>query len=288
MVTSGTSKFGRENDSIALLSSTYQRISEFSAVATMIGLDRPLMGGVASGMISAAIPGPLSTARFVNRSNRFLLQVRLEDTERVVEAHMADPGRLRELLIPGKRIWLRPANNPERKTRWTAVLVESPCGEGFVSLDTTLPNRLVKEAVVLGGLDELEGWGLRRAEVTLGHSRLDFLLQDAQARRMALEVKSVTLVEEGVGLFPDAVTERGARHLRELAEIASRPGWEASLLFVLQRSDAVRIQAARHIDPNFADALQEARSAGTRVLGRRCRVFKDRVELGTRVPVDII
>ena len=96
---------------------------------------------------STPIPGPLSQARFLHRPNRFLLQVRLEDTGYVVEAHMADPGRLKELLIPEKRIWLRPASNPARKTRWSAVLVESPNGQELVSLDTTLPNRLIGEAL---------------------------------------------------------------------------------------------------------------------------------------------
>lgn len=109
-------------------------------------------------MTSTPIPGPLTLARFENRPNRFLLQVRLEDTGEVVEAHLADPGRLKELLLPEKRVWLRPASNPDRKTRWTAVLVESPDGRGLVSVDTTLPNRLVGEALRNHALDELAGW----------------------------------------------------------------------------------------------------------------------------------
>ena len=200
---------------------------------------------------------------------------------------MADPGRLLELLIPGRRIWLRPARNPKRKTRWTAVLVETPSGDQLVSLDTTLPNRLIKAALSAAQLDEFQDWSLERAEVTMGRSRLDFLLSHQDGSRLALEVKSVTLVENSVGLFPDAVTERGARHVRELAEIASKPGWETALLFVLQRSDARRIVAARHIDPGFAEALVEARDAGVRILGRRCRVFMDRVELGAPVPASV-
>jgi sugar fermentation stimulation protein A len=102
-----------------------------------------------------------------------------------------------------------------------------------------------------------------------------------------LEVKSVTLVEDGIGLFPDAVTERGARHVRELAELAAQPGWEAAILFVLQRHDATVIKAARRIDPKFADALKKAKEAGVRILGRRCHVFLDRVELGESVSADV-
>jgi sugar fermentation stimulation protein A len=198
---------------------------------------------------------------------------------------MADPGRLEELLAPEKRIWLRAASNPERRTRWTAVLVESTRDGELVSVDTTLPNRLIAAALAKRGMDELRAWELDRAEAKIGGSRLDFLLSNRHGRRMALEVKSVTLVEGAVGLFPDAVTERGARHMKELVEIASRPGWEAGVLFVLQRADAREIRAARKIDPTFAAALSLAREAGVRILGRRCRVFLDRVELGDSVSV---
>lgn len=257
------------------------------------------------------LPGPLHEARFVERPNRFLLHcalpagvaeavagsavragppgfqapvaVREPGPERVVHVHMADPGRLRELLVPGKRVWIRPAASPTRKTRWSAVLVESPDGEGLVSLDTTLPNRLIHRALTARALPELGDWTLERPEFPLGGSRIDFLLARGE-RKLALEVKSVTLVEDGVARFPDAVTARGARHVRELAEVAARPGWDAAILFVLQRPDAHRIQAARSIDPVFADALADARAAGVRVLGRRCRVTLQRLELGDPVP----
>jgi len=235
----------------------------------------------------APIEGPLEASRFIQRFNRFLIQVRLEVTGELVDVHMADPGRLRELLLPEKRVWLRPATNPNRKTRWTAVLVESPSGDELVSLDTTLPNRLIRVALQHQSLDELEGWTLARAEVPIGGSRLDFLLAKGEDRKLALEVKSVTLVEDGVAFFPDAVTERGARHVRELAGIAGKAGWEAAVLFVLQRPDAREIRAARSIDPGFASALEEAKAAGVRILGRRCQVSLDRVSLGVRVPVDV-
>ncbi len=238
-------------------------------------------------MPSAPIPGPLTPSRFLQRHNRFLIQVRLDDTGEVVDVHMADPGRLRELLLPGKRIWLRPAGNPERKTRWTAVLVESPSGNELVSLDTTLPNRLIAEALRQGTLEEFEGWGLERPEFVVGRSRLDFLLSHASGRKAALEVKSVTLVNDGVALFPDAITKRGTRHLGELQEIAEQPGWEAAVLFVLQRWDARRIRAAKEIDLRFAEALEEAHAAGVRLLGRRCRVGLEKVELGPPVPVEV-
>lgn len=198
---------------------------------------------------------------------------------------MADPGRLSELLVPERRLRLRPApEGSARKTRWSAVLVQTPEGDGWVSVDTTLPNRLVARALEADALDELAGWRLERAEYALGGSRFDFLLSGDGGRKLLLEVKSVTLVEDGEALFPDAITARGARHVEELAEVAGRDGWEAVVLFVLQRDDATRIRAAREIDPEFADALARARDAGVRVLGRRCRVGLEGVALGERVP----
>lgn len=259
------------------------------------------------GPVQLPLPGPLVEARFVERPNRFLLRCRLpagvgasrdtpeavdpaapSGTTDIVAVHMADPGRLNELLIPGKRVWIRYAASATRKTDWSAVLVETPDGEGLVSVDTTLPNRLIHRALEAGALKELGDWRLERTEFPLGASRIDFLLT-RHGHRLALEVKSVTLVEDGVALFPDAVTARGARHVRELAEVAGRVdddgwAWEAAILFVLQRDDAVRIEAARSIDPEFADALAEAKAAGVRVLGRRCAVSLESLRLAGPVP----
>jgi sugar fermentation stimulation protein A len=257
--------------------------------------------------IRIPFPAGLCESRFVERPNRFLLRCSLparpgevreprpgpsghaptiDDAphpRRVVDVHLADPGRLRELLIPGRRVWLRPAASPTRRTAWSAVLVESPDGRGLVSVDTTMPNRLIHAALARNALEELEGWSLDRAEWVHGRSRIDFLLARGD-ERLALEVKSVTLVEDGVALFPDAVTTRGARHVRELAGLAARPRWHAAILFVLQRDDARRIEAARAIDPGFADALAEAKDAGVQILGRRCRVDLDGLQLADPVP----
>lgn len=235
---------------------------------------------------SVPIEGPLREARFVERPNRFLVRVELP-AEGIVSAHLPDPGRLSELLLPGRRLWLRPASGPGRKTSWTAVLAQTPDGTGLVSVDTTLPNRLVGRALEAGVLPELGAWEEARGEVPMGGSRFDFLLR-GDGRRKLVEVKSVTLVEAGVGLFPDAITARGARHVAELAELSqSDEDLDAAVLFVLQRDDGRRIQAARSIDPDFADALEVAHRAGVAVLGRRCRVAPDRVTLAGPVPVDV-
>lgn len=251
----------------------------------------------------------MAAARFVERPDRFLVRCRLESRAagassgegRLVEAHLPDPGRLEELLVPGRRLRLRPEPGEGRKTSWTVVLSETPDASGWVSLDTTLPNRLVERALEEDWLDEVAGWRLGRREVSLGGSRLDFVLvpEDGRSggegrrpsgpeptdRRLALEVKSVTLVRDGVGLFPDAVTERGARHVRELEELAGRPDWEAAVLFVVQRSDVEEVLAAESIDPEFSATLARARRRGVRALARRCRVGEERVRLGAAIPV---
>jgi sugar fermentation stimulation protein A len=230
---------------------------------------------------------PLVEARFVRRPNRFVVEARVggvgAGTSDEVVAHLADPGRLKELLVPGRRMGLRPeAPSSTRATRWTAVLVESPDGAGWVSLNTTMPNRLVRAALASGSLSEFRGWRLSRWEVPFGSSRLDFLLEDTRGGHMYVEAKSVTLVDDGVALFPDAVTARGTRHLEELIR-AREEGHGAAVLFILQRRDARRIVAARSIDPDFADALIRAEEAGVRVLGRRCSVTWEGIRLGRRV-----
>lgn len=238
--------------------------------------------------VSVSLRGPLVEAEFEARPNRFVVHARLGGGE-VVVAHLADPGRLRELLLPGRRLWLRPASEsarPVRKTFWSVALVAAPGGE-LVSVDTGVPNRLIGEALRRDALPELGAFRLERPEHRLGRSRIDFLLRPREGEDgppLLLEVKSVTLVEEGMALFPDAVTARGARHVRELADHVRAGGHRAAVLFVVQRSGASRVLAAREIDPAFADALAEARADGVRVLGRRCRVEADRVVLGEAIP----
>lgn len=228
-------------------------------------------------------------ARFLRRPNRFLIHARVAG-EGEVAAHLADPGRLRELLVSGRRLGLRPeAPSSSRATRWTAMLVEAPGGGGWVSVNTTVPNLLVRRALADEALQEFRGWRLARWEAPFGASRLDFLLERAGpgdrvgGDLLYVEAKSVTLVEDGVALFPDAVTARGARHLEELIR-AVEAGHQAAVLFVVQRPDARRIVAARRIDPVFADTLARAQRAGVRVLGRRCRVGWEAIRLGARVP----
>ena len=240
--------------------------------------------------ISLPLPGPLHEARFLERPNRFVVHARLRNRQTVV-AHLADPGKLRELLVPGRRLQLCRAAEPTRKTQWSAVLVESPDSTTWVSIDTGLPNRLIGRALEEDALEEFGAWRLERREYTVGHSRFDFLLHRRRGgrgpRRMVVEVKSVSLVEDGVALFPDAVTTRGARHVRELAALRQSGEWAAAVLFVLQRPDAERIMPFAARDPDFAQALAKAKRAGVQLLGRRCTIDLEAVRLGAPIPVQV-
>ena len=233
------------------------------------------------------LPGPLKSARFLERPNRFLTVVEL-DGERV-EAHLPDPGRLKELLTPGTKVWVRPAAGAAgaagaaRKTRFTLALAEAPTGE-LVSLVTTVANELTAEALEAGRIAELAEWSVTAREFRRGRSRFDFLLETDSGRQMLLEVKSVTLVENCRALFPDAVTARGTRHVRELTE-ALEDGFDTAVLFVVQRRDSKSISAARSIDPRFADALEAAHRAGVMLLGYRSRVTLSEALLTESIPV---
>lgn len=227
------------------------------------------------------IPGPLHVGKFVARPNRFLAVVELDG--RQVEAHLPDPGRLKELLVPGRQVWVRRVPAANRRTSYTLTLVRTPSGE-MVSLVTTFPNEMVAEALAAQHIEELSHWTTIRREYTWGKSRFDFLLGKGDDERLLLEVKSVTLVEGDRALFPDAVTARGARHVRELAAATSE-GMDAAVLFVVQRRDAASITAARSIDPVFADALAEAHEAGVLLLGYRCNVTTRKAELTRPIPV---
>jgi len=214
----------------------------------------------------------LVAARFASRPNRFIVMARLSDGE-LVRCHMADPGRLRELLLPDIELRLRPAlPGAVRRTAYSVVLVRAPMApRPWVSLDTTLPNRLAEDLLRQGAIRGLGGCAALRREVTHGRSRFDFLLTPRRAADTFVEVKSVTLVVNGVGRFPDAPTTRGCRHLRELTQHVQEGG-RAAVLFVVQRPDAGSVRAHGVTDPDFAQALAAARQAGVMLRGVRYRL----------------
>ncbi len=218
---------------------------------------------------------PLS-ARLLHRYQRFFAEVELAGGARLV-AHCPNTGSLLGCLAPGSPVWLRDSGNPARKLRftWQAVRV----GRTWVNVDTALPNRVVAEAVAAGRVRELAGYAGLRREVAYGRgSRIDLLLEDAGRGTCHVEIKSTTLVVDGVALFPDAVTERGTKHLGELTRLA-RAGLRAVQFFFVNRADVERFRPADSIDPAYGRALRRAAAAGVELVAYATRVEARRLEL---------
>ena len=229
-------------------------------------------------------PTPLIGGRLIRRYKRFLADVELEDGSKVT-AHTANTGSMAGCAEPGSRVWLSDSGNPKRKYPLSWELVEAD-GETLVGINTALPNRLVKEAVEGGVVASLDGFSNLRTEVRYGseRSRIDLLLEDERAGRCYIEVKNVTLVEEGIAYFPDAVSERGAKHLRELMGVVEQ-GDRGVIFFCVQRGDAREVRPADRIDPRYGETLRQALAAGVEALAYRAEVSPEGVDLVTPLPV---
>jgi len=225
------------------------------------------------------LPQPLLRAIFKKRLNRFLGLAELNGNE--VEVYIPNPGRLQELLTPGATIHIHENPKPGRRTQFDLVLVEI---DGvLVSIDSRIPNRLFEEALEQETLKGFEGFHIEEREFQLDDSRIDFLL--GGPRPMLVEVKSCTLVEGGTALFPDAPTERGRRHLRHLTH---RPrGFEAAIVFIIQRGDAVRFRPNSRLDPGFTEALREAYRSGVEVYAYLSHVTLKSIKVADEIPVEI-
>lgn len=222
----------------------------------------------------------LVEARFVERVNRFVVRVNLDGRD--VQAHLPNTGRMTELLVPGAAVWLTPAPpNQGRKTAYDLTLVGY--ADTLVSVDSRLPNAVFREAVEAGVLAGFEGYSVERAEVLLGDSRIDLLLSGNEGL-CYVETKSVNLVVDGRALFPDAPTERGRRHLGELAA-AVAAGHRACAVFVVQRGDAVEMAPYREADELFGEALDRAVELGVEAKAYRCRVTTEEVAIEGSIPV---
>jgi len=219
--------------------------------------------------------------RFVRRYKRFFADVRLDEGGELVTAHCPNTGSLLGCLEEGAPVWLRDSGDPRRKLRttWQAVRI----ADTWVNVDTSLPNRVVAEAVAAGAVPALRGYAALRREVGYGSaSRIDLLLEDPRKGHCYVEVKSTTLARGRAALFPDAVTERGRKHLAELAEMVAR-GHRAVQLFFVGRDDVGAFRPAWDVDPAYAEALVAARAAGVEVIAYSARVTPRRLELGRRL-----
>lgn len=227
------------------------------------------------------LPQPVYEAVFLSRPNRFGAHVTVDGEPRYV--HVPASGRMRELLIPGARCLVQGEGRPGQKTRGALIMVEH--GPHWVSVDSHLPNRLMLEAFAYQRVPHFEAYRGVRPEVRYGESRVDFLLTGAEPPAL-VEVKSVTLVVDGQARFPDAPTDRGRRHLEELTR-ATREGYRAAVVFVIQRPDARSFAPNAATDPAFAEALATAVSAGVEAHAFTCRVEPGgpSVTLAEEIPV---
>lgn len=213
------------------------------------------------------IEGILTQARFIKRLNRFEALIEIGGEQH--HAHVPNSGRLRELLTEGATILAREFDNPGRKTRFGLLLARK---DGiWVSVDSSnMPNKIVHETLTQGGFGQFRDFGVMRREVVMGGSRFDFGLF-ADGREYYLEVKGVSLVEGRIAYFPDAPTERGARHLEELTRL-KRDGKGAGVIFVVQREDADAVRPNDRTDKAFGNALRAAREAGVGLWAYTCRI----------------
>lgn len=219
------------------------------------------------------------SGRFLSRPNRFIAHVDINGHTEV--CHVKNTGRCRELLTPGARVYLEPAKNPERKTKFDLIAVEKQ--DILINMDAQAPNKAFYEWAAAGSF--LPPPFSIRPEFVWEDSRFDFLLEDNLGPAL-VEVKGVTLEDHGVVLFPDAPTERGVKHLHGLARAAQR-GFRACAFFVVQMKGPTRFRPNDATHPAFGQALRSAACAGVRILAYDCRVTPDSLSLNAPVPVQL-
>ena len=220
--------------------------------------------------------GAVTKGIFLERPNRFIARV-IMDGETVV-CHVKNTGRCRELLVPGATVYLAAGENPGRKTAWDLIAVEK--GTKLINMDAQAPNRVFAE---FAQQFEAEARAIH-PEFTVGESRLDFCLELQDGGFHYIEVKGVTLEQDGHVRFPDAPTERGVKHLHELSRLAAE-GHRATAFFVIQMSEVKDFSPNDDTHPAFGEALRQAAAAGVNVAAYACRVTPDSLEIDRPVPV---
>lgn len=212
--------------------------------------------------------GKIVEGKFIDRPNRFIAHV--EIAGKIETVHVKNTGRCRELLLAQAAVRLEESDNPERKTRYDLVAVYKD-KIGWINIDSQAPNKVVKEWL------ETQDYDLIRPEYTYGNSRIDFYMEKGE-QKILMEVKGCTLEMDGIGYFPDAPTERGVKHLLELAQ-AKKSGYECMVAFVIQMEGVTEVRPYVAMQPEFGEAWAEAEAAGVKVLFLPCKVGRDWLEI---------
>lgn len=219
----------------------------------------------------------IQRATFLRRPNRFIAHIEVEGREEV--CHVKNTGRCRELLTDRATIYVEHHDNPNRKTKYSLIAVEK--GDLLINMDSQAPNKVVGEWIL-----EKEPFGkvkLLKPECTYGSSRFDFYLE-TETEKIFIEVKGVTLEEDGIVRFPDAPTERGIKHLEELCACVEA-GYKAAVIFVVQMEGMQHFEPNDKTHPQFGEALRQARKAGVEVLAYECKVTPSSLEITKSIPV---
>lgn len=229
---------------------------------------------------------PLKPATLIQRYKRFLADVITPEGE-TLTLHCPNTGAMTGCATPGDTVWYSTSENPKRKYAHTWELTQTRQG-AFICVNTLRANTLTKEAILAGNLPELTGYSALKSEVKYGaeRSRIDFLLQADDRRNCYIEVKSVTLAEQQSGFFPDAVTLRGQKHLRELMSVAAN-GDRAVILFAVLHSAVEHFSPARHIDEEYARLLNDAQRQGVEILAYKAELSADNITLSLPVPFTV-
>ena len=215
---------------------------------------------------------------FLSRPNRFIAHIAINGKAEI--CHVKNTGRCKELLTAGATVYCADLPSPTRKTRYDLIAVEK--GNRLINMDSQAPNAAAKEWLLAGGLGQIENL---KAETTHGQSRFDFSFTK-DGRQCFLEVKGVTLENDGICAFPDAPTQRGAKHLTELAE-AVRQGYGAYVLFVIQMENVKFLHPNDATDPAFGKALREAAAAGVEILAMDCRITENTMLIQNPVKIQL-
>ncbi len=216
---------------------------------------------------------------FLSRPNRFIAKVLIDGKEETV--HVKNTGRCRELLTDRAEVFLSLSSNPNRKTKYDLIAVRK--GEKFINMDSQIPNDVAEEYLKKGKIFSEKA--VIRREVTHGKSRFDFYIE-YENEKIFLEVKGVTLENDGVAMFPDAPTERGIKHIKELCTLTSQ-GYKAYILFVIQMEDVFLFRPNDITHKAFGDALREAKKSGVNIIAMNCRITENSIEMFKEIEVEL-